>query len=132
MPKAYKNDNKVKSDSRQVRIYSNDAHMRSWYRMTKVHELKVLPEYFVAVSEGKKTFELRKDDRGFKVGDILRLREWNGNAYSGRSVCCKVTYILKSFQGLEDDYAILGIALDAEHYPQQVMYANDCGAQDSP
>lgn len=100
--------------------------------MTKIHELKVLPEYFVSVSEGKKTFELRKDDRGFKVGDILRLREWNGQTYSGRSIDCKVTYILKSFQGLEDDYAILGIALDAEPCPQAVMYANDCGAQDNP
>jgi len=83
--------------------------------MTKVHELKVLPEYFIAVSEGKKTFELRKDDRGFKVGDTLCLREWNGKTYSGRSVDCKVTYILKGFQGLEDDYVILSIAPDAEH-----------------
>lgn len=80
--------------------------------MTKVHELKVLPKYFAAVSEGKKTFELRKDDRGFELGDELRLREWDGNTYSGRSITCKITYILKGFQGLEDDYAVLGIALD--------------------
>jgi hypothetical protein len=80
--------------------------------MTKVHELKVLPKYFLAISEGRKAFELRKDDRGFEVGDLLKLREWDGNDFSGRFVFCKVTYILKDFQGLESDYVILGIAIE--------------------
>lgn len=40
----------------------------------KVHELKTDPKVFDAVSFGEKTFEIRKDDRGFKVGDKLRLR----------------------------------------------------------
>ena len=35
------------------------------------HELKILPEYFVAVRDGIKKFEVRKDDRPFEVGDIL-------------------------------------------------------------
>ena len=80
--------------------------------MIKVHELKVLPEYFCAVSEGKKTFELRRDDRGFEVSDGLVLREWDGEKYSGRFVKCKVTYILKDFQGLEAGFVILSIVLD--------------------
>lgn len=42
----------------------------------KMHELKILPEYFEKVLDGSKTFELRKDDRGFNVGDILILREY--------------------------------------------------------
>lgn len=88
--------------------------------------------YFSAVSEGKKTFELRKDDRGFEVGDKLRLREWDGNTYSGRSIACKITYILKGFQGLEEDYAIHGLALNEEGRHQPVRYAKDCGAQESP
>lgn len=28
--------------------------------MTKTHELKITPEYFAAVMEGRKTFEIRK------------------------------------------------------------------------
>jgi len=32
-----------------------------------VHELKTMTEYFAAILDGRKTFELRKDDRGFKV-----------------------------------------------------------------
>ena len=89
--------------------------------MTKVHELKVLPDYFLAVSEGKKTFELRKDDRGFEAGDLLLLREWDGEKYSGRSVNCKVTYILKGFQGLETDYVILSIVLDNNTRPTSAI-----------
>lgn len=80
--------------------------------MTKSHELKVLPEYFTAVKDGRKKFELRKDDRGFEVGDLLLLREWNGIEYSGRYVNCRVTYVLKGFPGLDTNYVILSISLD--------------------
>ena len=37
----------------------------------KIHELKTLPEYFDAVFMGKKNFEIRKNDRDYKVGDYV-------------------------------------------------------------
>ena len=40
------------------------------------HQLKTWPEYFKAVAAGTKTFEVRENDRNFKVGDVLELREW--------------------------------------------------------
>lgn len=40
--------------------------------MTK-HTLKLNDRYFDAVANGIKTFEIRKDDRGFRVGDTLVL-----------------------------------------------------------
>lgn len=42
--------------------------------MGKTHELKILPKYFSEVYSGNKTFEVRKNDRNFKVGDMLILK----------------------------------------------------------
>ena len=37
------------------------------------HELKTLPAYWDAIARGEKTFEVRRDDRGFQRFDILKL-----------------------------------------------------------
>lgn len=77
----------------------------------KKHDLKILPQYFQAVWSGIKTFELRKDDRDYQRGDILVLREWDGEKYTGSAICVKVTYILQNAEkyGLKDGYVIMGI-----------------------
>lgn len=79
--------------------------------MAAKHNLKIWPEYFKAVKEGRKTFELRKADRPFAVGDTLVLQEWDPatQEYTGDSVEVQITYILPggSF-GLDSDYCILG------------------------
>lgn len=41
------------------------------------HELKIWPQYYKPVSEGKKTFEVRKNDRVFHAGDTITLREFD-------------------------------------------------------
>lgn len=74
-----------------------------------IHELKILPEYFEAVADGTKRFELRKDDRGFTVGDEIILKEWNGTEYTGRSVKKQISYILKNYAGLAEGYAVLSL-----------------------
>ena len=75
------------------------------------HELKILPQHFQAVWNGTKRAELRKDDRGFQVGDILALREWDGEKYTGSGIAVRVTHILKDCPeyGLADGYCILSI-----------------------
>lgn len=78
--------------------------------MPKIHELKILPEYYEAVKTGLKGFELRFDDRNFAVGDLLLLREYQAGQYTGRRQMVKITYILKGFEGLKDGWAILNIA----------------------
>ena len=60
------------------------------------HVLKTWPEYFGPVWDGKKTFEVRSNDRNYQVGDELLLREYDllSDEYSGRHIACEVTYML--------------------------------------
>ena len=40
-----------------------------------IHQLKTEHNFFEDVISGKKTFEVRKNDRDFMVGDFLALKE---------------------------------------------------------
>lgn len=75
-----------------------------------IHELKTWPEYFEAVYNGLKTFEVRKDDRNFQVGDILILREWlpSRESYTGRKTYVKVTYTLRDTRFVKDGHVVMG------------------------
>ena len=83
----------------------------------KVHKLKTWPQFFQDISDGVKTFELRKDDRGFSVGDVLILMEFdpykNGGRYTGRAISRLVMYKLDaaSFVGIEKGYCIMGLGV---------------------
>jgi len=61
-----------------------------------VHDLKIWPQYFEAVRDGRKTFELRKWDRDYKEGDRLILREYDPimEDFTGEKVRAVITYIL--------------------------------------
>lgn len=80
-------------------------------QMAKVHELKIDHVYFDDVAEGRKRFELRKNDREFAVGDVLKLREQDCGRYTGRTCLKEVLYILKNGEkyGLQPDYIIIGL-----------------------
>lgn len=106
----------------------------------RTHELKTWPIYFAAVRDGSKTFEVRKNDRDFAVGDVLRLREWspalvgglyaddpNPSCTSGRYVVfhprgytgltheMRVTYVLHGGEfGIEAGFCVLGLAAQGE------------------
>lgn len=94
------------------------------------HTLKSWPEFFVDIASGAKTFELRKNDRRYRIGDILVLREWEpptaarlsaGGAtegkYTGREVRRRICYVMigagvgciEPLKGLNIGYAILGL-----------------------
>ena len=56
----------------------------------KIHIMKSESKFFWPVFEDVKTWEFRINDRNFKKGDFLWLREWNGSEYTGSSVIVKV------------------------------------------
>lgn len=76
-----------------------------------IHELKIYPEYFQSVDAGTKKFELRKNDRDFKCGDILLLREYEPDtqSYTGDFLLAEVTYLLDDFPGIEMGYCVMSI-----------------------
>lgn len=80
----------------------------------KTHELKTWEEFYSDVESGRKSFELRLNDRFYEVGDLLHLREWSrvDERYTGRSCMRRVVYLLKDIQGIERGYCILGLEME--------------------
>lgn len=86
----------------------------------QIHELKCLPPYYDAIERGEKTFDVRRDDRGFQKGDIVVLQRTDENRkgsveydYDGNvrhKLRRKITYILTGGQlGIEAGYVVLGL-----------------------
>jgi hypothetical protein len=77
----------------------------------QTHELKIWPACFAAVESGAKPFDLRENDRNFRVGDVLLLREYEPETeqYSGRTLLRAISHVLLggSF-GLEAGWCVVG------------------------
>ena len=58
----------------------------------KTHLLKLADQYWEAVRSGTKTFEVRYNDRGFKVGDHVKFRRVNSGEEMGLTFT--ITYVL--------------------------------------
>jgi len=77
-----------------------------------IHYLKLQTEYFDAVLNGLKTFEVRKNDRDYHLGDTLTLICYDGQECLQRHVDVYVTYILTHEQfpeGVPEGYVVMGI-----------------------
>lgn len=94
--------------------------------MSVTHELKTWPLYWDAIARGDKTFEVRKDDRAFQKGDMLKL--WKFDPVSGYCkdvrdpkgkdgyvLTRRITFILRGGQfGIEPGYVVMGFD-DTDH-----------------
>ena len=79
-----------------------------------IHELKIKQCYLCHILEGSKTFEVRKNDRDFQVGDLIRflpIEDENYNVYEIKSPIpeYKINYILSGFEGLQHNHVCLAI-----------------------
>ncbi len=79
----------------------------------KVHELKCWPEFYGFIESGAKPFEIRKNDRGFHIGDRLLLREWDQilGQYTGRHCEREITFTTDWAQ--QEGHVVLGLASPA-------------------
>jgi uncharacterized protein DUF3850 len=87
------------------------------------HHVKCWMQYFDDVDRGEKRFDLRRNDRNYKVDDQITLQEWDPTLgeYTGRRLTFRICYVLQGdetgwsaasppLQGLHAGYAILGLA----------------------
>lgn len=76
-----------------------------------LHNLKINKEFFVPVIEQVKTFEIRKNDRNFSVGDRFTLNEWDEKleVYTGRKAKGEITYITNYEQ--KENYVVFSFKL---------------------
>lgn len=79
--------------------------------ITQEHALKCWARYYQAIVRGEKKCEIRLDDRGFAVGDILRLEELSDTdgTLTGAMCYVRVTHIVDVFIGLRPGYVALSI-----------------------
>lgn len=85
----------------------------------KVHDLKIAPRYFHDIVDGRKRFEIRKNDRDYREGDVVFLREWDEKiGYTGRECRCIIPYVLKGSDELPiplgDGYVVFSICILAK------------------
>ncbi len=93
-----------------------------------IHSVKCKYKHFGSLKDGTKTFEVRKNDRRYEVGDFLAVNEFvpdesfdpyssdaglrhtDGGYYTGEGLLYKITYILDDKEFCKDGLVILGLA----------------------
>jgi len=85
--------------------------------MINIIDLKTDPELFEETFTGRKTFEIRINDRNYQIGDILVLHETMHSGeemvrgkplvYTGRVCDVKVTNILNGGYGLSEGWVVM-------------------------
>lgn len=77
-----------------------------------LHIIKILKPYADAVVEGRKTFEVRLNDRGYNCGDFVQFRvfedglQWRNHPLTDMTF--RITYV-HSGLGLQEGYVVFGI-----------------------
>lgn len=85
-----------------------------------IHEVKSWTRFFQKTIARQKMFEIRLNDRDYKVGDYLRLREYNEvtSTYTGLELLVRITYIL----GADMHCAASPVAINKPYVVMSIEY----------
>lgn len=90
--------------------------------------LRCWPEFFEPMLDGRQQFDYRRDDRGFKVGDTLLLREYRPDrlTYTGRELVAGIIYILHGDARimLPEGFCILGLRFEEQTEAETLTHAS--------
>jgi hypothetical protein len=91
------------------------------------HSLKVWPPYFEHLLDGRKRFDVRFNDRHFKVGDGILFHEYvpadqgksRTDYFTGRKLLMRIRYIFKPRPDIDADRGLVPgyVVLDLERIP---------------
>ncbi len=110
----------------------------------KIHRLKTWPNFYGAICNGDKPFEVRFDDRGIDVGDWLQLEEFRpSRGYTGRRCLLAVTYRLRLLEApgipcapelasLDGEWVVLGLRMLADQAHGHRCHPDRPGSNDCP
>lgn len=78
-----------------------------------VHRIKILETFASAVVTGEKSFEIRKNDRGYNRGDVVEFSVINtdgttNNFHPLNEKTYEITYVMNGY-GLKNGFVVFGI-----------------------
>jgi hypothetical protein len=71
------------------------------------HNIKIESQYFERVLDGTKTFEIRKNDRGYQSGDTVNLIEVDSIGVTGREATFKIGFVTDFMQ--DNGYVVFSL-----------------------
>ena len=80
----------------------------------KVHKIKIWQKFADQIASGKKTFEIRKNDRCYKRGDYIEFQVVTNDKtpqiieHALNNLVFEITYVIAGF-GLEEGYVVFSI-----------------------
>ena len=80
-------------------------------QVTMIHVLKCHPKPFAELRLLRKTFEWRRNDRNYQVGDLLYLQEWDPETgeFTGSLLRLYVNSIMTEGFGLPEGFCIMSV-----------------------
>lgn len=87
------------------------------------HKVKSWPDLFASLISGDRQFDLRRNDRGYKVGDLIVFQEYDDRkrVFTGMELSRRITYVMdgvgvgsiEPLRGLQHGFVILSLGSPA-------------------